>query len=150
MEKSEEMRSLHLLYGLPLELFRTIQEYLIKSEYISFMNTTKLFRSIKRHTLVLDLNRDHSIKYYKYTYFRRRIAETLNQFPKQLCVRYFLNETITDLTFFENVYKLNLYRCPRVHNFSALGKSNELSSCLLSYLVFQGIFTPCDSSESQH
>ena len=72
------IKSLHLLYGLPVELLQTIRDFLNKNEYHSFLNTTRLFRSAKKQTLVLDLSSEYSVKYYEDGSFRGRVGETVD------------------------------------------------------------------------
>jgi hypothetical protein len=121
--KRTTMKRPMLLLRLPTDVFRKIQEdFLTACEYMKFCNTSKKLRRIKRETIILDLNNNFSMKYYKYQPFRNRVNEGLACFNKQLCLQFFTNHEISNLLPFEDIYKLDIYRCSNATNFECLGK----------------------------
>lgn len=108
------------------QLFRYI------NEYVSFMflcDTCTILSNLKKY-IIYKLNRIHSLKYYDNVLFRNLVKSKMDRTSKQLYLNLSCSVSITDVSFLDDVFSINLSNCKNISDVSNLGKVSILDlSC---------------------
>jgi hypothetical protein len=100
------------------QLFRYI------NEYVSFMflcDTCSYLSNLKKY-IIYKLNRNYSLKYYNDVLFRNLVKSKIDRTSKQLYLNVCCSVIITDVSFLDDVFSINLSNCKNISDVSKLGK----------------------------
>ena len=95
--------------------FLRIKEYLTSSEYITLVNLSKKFKSIKKYTVYYRFNLEFSEKYYFSNSFRYKIHKNIFSPLQQISVVFFLNDKIFNCEKIMTHTVILIY-CPKIVN----------------------------------
>lgn len=129
LEKMKKISCPTYLESLPVEVWRLIRPFVFWKEWNGFVNLTKVFRSLKFHTLILKLNKVYSMEYYMEETFRKLIQEKIHSTNKQLHLVYEFNPNVYDVTPLKDSYSIKFSYCPNLQNINQLEKVSKLSFC---------------------
>jgi hypothetical protein len=106
----------------PLDILTYINstKLLKAKEWRLFMNCTKLWKGIRKNSVILHLNEKYSLKYYSNEKTREKIRKAVESPSSQLFLTYTYRPSIEDLSVFQRIAGIRFINCFSLRNHSFL------------------------------
>jgi hypothetical protein len=132
------------MINLPSGLFFSVQEFLVRSDYITFVNSSKLLNQVKLETIYFDLNWESSLNYAKDENFRSKVIKRVKSPQLQIALSYdqsieenvelavhsisfYWVQNLCDLSPFRKLPRLYTNHSVLVNDVSMLGNISDLT-----------------------
>jgi hypothetical protein len=126
-KKNSDYRSILANRALSIDLiFEKLQGYVNHKSMNSLLNTSKKHQNVKKLRHYLELNKEHSLKYYREDVFRLKINMLLSNESKQLSLDLARRDAIEDVGVLGHIHSLDISYCRKLIDISSLQNLHKL------------------------